>query len=264
MAGSQHLANLWSAAVDKSISAPTVRRRLQQLGLKSYTQKRKPFLSKSQIIKRLEWSTKMLFWGMDQWTKVVWSDESHFLLINRKSKVHVRRLSHEGNAQFNFQPRKQGGGGSVSVWGCFTAAGPGPLIFYEGRLNAARYIDVIRDSLPPFIAASFDLRRDQWFFQQDNAPCHRAKSSTDWFYNNAITVLDWPPASADMNPIENIWSIIDYELTKLPIHSLNDLKREILRLWMNLDCDMCHRLVASVPQRVSLVYKCRGKNISQY
>ena len=88
-AGIQTLAHRWSRLQEKNISAPTVRRRLNELGMKSCVQKRKPFLSESQIQKRRVWCNKMQSWSIQQWSKVVWSDEFHFLLMNRKNRVKI-------------------------------------------------------------------------------------------------------------------------------------------------------------------------------
>lgn len=85
--------------------------------------------------------------NVKRWKEVVFSDEPHFEVINRKSRVYVRHLLPEKDALFNFQPRKQGGGGSVSVWGSFSAYGVGRLVVYTGRLNSERYINTIADAL---------------------------------------------------------------------------------------------------------------------
>ncbi len=41
------------------------------------------------------------------------------------------------------------------------------------------------------------------YFQQDNAPCHKAHIISDWFleHDNEFTLLKWPPQSPDLNPI---------------------------------------------------------------
>jgi hypothetical protein len=106
----------------------------------------------------------MQLWTKEQWAKVIWSDESHFQLINRSTRTFVRRTSKEKDQWFSFRPRIQGGGGEVSVWACFTATGPGPILAYHGRLNSAAYVNLIGSALPQFLA---DLSADQdgdWYF----------------------------------------------------------------------------------------------------
>jgi transposase len=42
-------------------------------------------------------------------------------------------------------------------------------------------------------------------FMQDNAPIHKTQKSMDWFNKNGVVLMDWPPYSSDLNPIENLW-----------------------------------------------------------
>ncbi len=57
----------------------------------------------------------------DQLSKLICSDESNFEVVNRKSKVLVRRLHTEKFDQRFVTPRLQRGGGSVGIWGCILA-----------------------------------------------------------------------------------------------------------------------------------------------
>lgn len=262
-AGSREIASEWSSTLGKSISASTTRRRLVEHGLKSYTKKRRPYRNKLQTKKRFEWCKNYVNWTERDWNRVVFSDESHFELINRKNRSFVRRTMQEKEQPFCFQSRTQGGGGSVSVWGCFTAHGTGLLLFYEGRLNARNFIELISTELPTYYETVFGSGT-QSYFQQDNAPCHKAKFSMDWFRDKNISLLDWPPTSPDINPIENMWAIIDRNIEKYKISTTDELKNAIKDIWSKFTVDECSKLVNSIPKRIKCVLKAKGGSISSY
>lgn len=170
----------------------------------------------------------------------------------------------ESSQPFCFKPSAQGGGGSVSVWGCFTAHGTGVLLFYEGRLNARNYIELISEKLPSYYEQMFGSETIEAFFQQDNAPCHKAKITMDWFKSNNIPLLDWPPTSPDINPIENIWSIIDRDLQNYKITTAQELKCAIKEIWSKITINECSSLVKSIPNRIKCILKAKGGSIPSY
>ncbi|CAF4168361.1 unnamed protein product, partial [Rotaria magnacalcarata] len=114
------------------------------------------------------------------------------------------------NEPFNFVPRVQGGGGTVSVWGCMPGDACGSLIIYTGKMNGPAYIKTIQDALPIFIENKFDT----------------------WFKDNNINVLKWSASSRDLNPIENLWYYIDKEFKKSRPTNAGQLQTMIEDLWI--------------------------------
>ena len=58
------------------------------------------------------------------------------------------------------------GGGSLMLWRCFAASGPGALDKMNGIMNSTRYQDILAKNL---VAFARKLRiGHRWTFQQDN------------------------------------------------------------------------------------------------
>ena len=56
---------------------------------------------------------------------------------------------------------------------------------------------------------------------QNNAPIHTAKKVRLWFEMYGVEVMEWPPYSPDLNPIEHLW----YRLKQLVYERHSELLR---------------------------------------
>ena len=67
------------------------------------------------------------------------------------------------------------------------------------------------------------------------------KSSFAVLSENNIKAIDWPPYSPDLNPNENLWSIMKDKLKGKKFISMSSLKSKLIKLWENIDKDLVKR-----------------------
>ncbi len=76
------------------------------------------------------------------------------------------------------------------------------------------------------------------YFQQDNAPCHKAQIISDWFleHDNEFTLLKWPPQSPDLNSIELLWDVVEREIRIMDVQptNLQQLHDAIMSIWTKI------------------------------
>ena len=218
---------------------------------------RKPLLTIKHKLKRIRWCKERLHWGIEEWSRVIFSDESNFEVINRKNRIRVKRFQNEKFNENFIQPRVQGGGGSAGILGCMSHKGKDCATLYSSRINADRYIETLENHLLPSIIIFYGASSN-YKFQQDGAPAHTAKRSKEWFDEKNVEVLQNPPRSPDLNPIENIWSWIDRHLTRTQITSVDHLKEILEQKWSEVPIELCMSLVESMPKRVKRCYLANG------
>ena len=75
-----------------------------------------------------------------------------------------------------------------------------------------------------------------------------------------ITVLDWPGNSPDLNPIENLWSIVKNRLRKMDCTTKIKLIEAVIHVWFHDEeiKKICKTLVLSMKKRVKSVLENKG------
>jgi hypothetical protein len=109
--------------------------------------------------------------------KILWSDETKIELFGLNTKCHIWWKP------CCTIPTVKHRGGSIMLWGCFSAAGTGRLVRIEAKMNGAKYKEILEENL---LQTIWDLRLWRRFtFQQDNDPKHTAKAPQEWFRDNS-------------------------------------------------------------------------------
>lgn len=233
----------------KAISARTVRRRCQEMGYSSKKPTTIPMMTNLHVEKRIKFAKK----NEDiDWDSVIFSDESSFQLRSNVVKFWTKKGCPQILEKNKFEPK-------IMVWGAISAAGKSKLFVVKGIMNSVKYTGVIDHVLQPFIRKYHD---DSVIFQQDNAPCHVSRASKEHFAKKNIQIMEWPPNSPDLNPIENLWGYLKLKVAKRSPKTILDLENVLKEEWSNLTLKYLQSLVRSMPKRLEELKAKKGGKIN--
>ncbi|KAG2470135.1 TCB1 transposase, partial [Polypterus senegalus] len=250
----------------------TISAAIHQSGLYSRVARWNPLLSKRHMEACLEFAKRHLKDSQTMRNKILWSDETKIELSGVNARRHVWRKPGTAHHQANTIPTVKHGGGSIMLWGCFSAAGTGRLVRIKGKMTAAMYRDILVENL---LQSALDLRLGrQLIFQQDtdpkqtakiskewlqdNDPKHTAKISKEWLQDNSVNVLEWPSQSPDLNPIEHLRRYLKMTVHQRFPSNLMELEWCCKEEWAKLAKDRCAKLVASYSKRLEAVVAAKG------
>lgn len=133
-------------------------------------------------------------------------------------------------------------------------------------MDGMKYKRLARTTIVPYMENFFMDTGVVHTFMQDNAPCHKAAIVLEEFDEGGVQLCHWPANSPNLNPIENLWAILKFKLTK---HSPEERPKTMDELWICLqtawdevDLEHLKSLVYSMPKRMRLVIQAGGGSIS--
>jgi transposase len=217
-------------------------------------------LTKSHIEKRYKCAKEHLGKSLEDWKKVGWSEECSVEKSVDPCQVWVFWTVGEDQKYLphNMQPKDKSGAVSLMVWGCFISLQIGPLVSFHGVNKATTYIAALEENLLPFLETlSPEVK-------QDNAAIHTACITKEWFRKQAFSLMEWPPNSPNMNPIEHLWRALKAKLhakypdTKTlaggPERVRTQLEEQLKDVWMEIGEETLRELIESMPRRIQALY----------
>ncbi|GFV25182.1 transposable element Tcb2 transposase [Trichonephila clavipes] len=172
----QHL----RSATSTRVSTQTVRNRLHGVDLYA----RRPMvcvrLTSRNRRDHREWATEHVNWRRNEWSSVLFSNESRFSVQPDNRRIFIwRDRGSRNNPAFVHESVRFGGGG-VLVYGVISIEGRTDLyIIRDGPLTARRYRDeILRPIVVPYAAAI----GDDFILMDDNCRLHRANLVEDFLF----------------------------------------------------------------------------------
>ena len=111
---------------------------------------------------------------MDDWKKVIWSDETKINCLGSDGCKWVWKKTGEGLSDRLVEGTLKFGGGSVMMWGCMTWQGVGFATKIDSRMDGDLYLQILKDELHQTLDY-YGLHPPDVIFQQDNDPKHTCK-----------------------------------------------------------------------------------------
>ena len=152
-------------------SVETIRRGLRGIGMKPLVKKKRPSLSKRHRRERLDFAIGHKDWTVEDWKKVIWSDETKINRFGSDGRKWVWKKQGEALSDRLVDGTLKYGGGSLMMWGCFCWDRVEYACKIDGKMDKELYCRILDDYLLDSIEY-YGLERNNIIFQQDNDPKH--------------------------------------------------------------------------------------------
>ena len=240
-----------------NISHRTLQRYCKRHSLKRRPATKKQVLIQRHRVGRLRWAKARRFWTLKKWSTVIFSDECS-IAVGKNRRVYVWKVGDEGSYRPDLYGDIKKPLFKTTILGCISWYGVGTLQCMDGTVNSARYRDILDNNLWPVIAKHFGNK--EFLFQEDGASIHTSHLMGEYRASTNLPTIQWPAKSPDLNTIENLWSVLKYQLHRRldEIRSKDDLTSFVREIWENVPLKYSRPLYRSLPNRLSRAIKLKG------
>ncbi|KAM5529739.1 transposase [Fusarium oxysporum f. sp. phaseoli] len=252
-------------------SRPTIRRWLLKTGIQHKLTLRRPFLSDESAQLRKAFCDKYRHEDESFWYSWWFSDE---VLIDRTDGDCTKWSFYSAGERLHrdkVQPRRRPSRHSQMFFGAINYDKPSRIVPLEGDpqserggVTGRRILACLQSYLPGLVEEGEN-------FQHDNAHTFKAKIVQEWLLpwarRHGVSLIDWPPYSPDLNPIENLWKVLKKricetypEIAAYPksAAALARLIEAAEELWSEVEDEVVKNVIKSMPDRLNACWNANG------
>lgn len=234
---------------------------IHQTGLKAYIMKKRPYTKVDYMKDRLQYARKYHGWTVEQWKKVVFSDETKINMWQSDGAIYTWKEPGQRDLPHNTRMTKKFGGGSLMIWSCMTSRGVGYASqVLQKTMDSDCYIEILGTSFKDTLDY-YGCNPDDVILQQDGDSKHTSKVTKKWLKANNIQYMNkWPPYSPDLNPIEHLWHHVKSKLGQYdtPPKTKQELFKRFETEWYKFTKADMEPYYNSLPKRIEQVLRAKG------
>ena len=184
---------------------------------------------------------------------IFWSDEC---LIRLGDPIDVSNVRVYATSNPRAVVETQNSRLGVMLWVAISSLGLIGPFFTSNKLNAAEYLDILRDEFFP--RAKNMLSGRHFWFQQDGAPAHSACIITN-FLDEMVPgrwvcrfgAVKWPARSPDLTPLDfALWGYVRPLILARSPRTVEELKDAIVTVFSWITQEYCEKVCRSVKERL--------------
>lgn len=254
--------------VDHKVKINSIRRLLYEMDLRKWKQLEHPMLSELHAAKRLQWARTYESYTSSDWARVYWSDKCSVERGVGFRKPYTFTRPKDQLEKHDLCLKPCGKQIRQMFWAAFSGdiRRTGLIPLYGNSDSERGGIDssVICELV---ISTPTLLNQPNAIFMHDNAPVHTAYIVRELLDDLGIEVMDWPPHSPDLKPIENLWRLLKAkiyeiypELLNMPNNqrTLDFLVHAAQEAWEKLDINILAHLSETMSHRVKVIIEADG------
>ena len=170
-----------------NVGVQTIRNRLHDSGLRARRPNVVPVLTQRHRQARLQWAREHRGWTLNQWSRVIFSDESRFAVDHNDGRIRVWRRRGERFHPLFAVAHNRWGAGSVMIWAGISSEYRTDLHAVQGNVNGQYYLD---NMVTPIVVPLATRQNPNFLFMDDNAPAHRARLVQNALIQNNVVRME--------------------------------------------------------------------------